>query len=224
MSSPGTSARPTPRTPVATATVAAAVIVGYTATKWSGAHVARGMLPWVVGRGLGIAAYLSLVALTALGFWLRHPWRLRWARPSPLTQMWVHAALAAVTGLLVAGHIVALAVDSFAGVGWRGAFVPGGSTYRPLAVGLGTLALYTGLLVGLSVPLAGRLLRHAWLPVHRLASVAFALVWMHGLLAGSDTPRLRLVYIVTGAGVAILSLTRRLAKQPLATAPMAGVG
>lgn len=212
------------RTPVVTATLTGAVVVGYTATKWSGAHVAPAMLPWVVGRGLGIAAYLCLVALTALGLWLRHPWRLRWTRPAPLTQMWIHASLAAVTGLLVAGHIVALALDSFAGVGWTGAFVPGQSVYRPLAVGLGTLALYTGLAVGLSVPLAGRLLRRAWLPVHRLASLAFALVWTHGLLAGSDTPRLRLVYVATGAAVVALSLTRRLARQPLATVPLVSAG
>lgn len=208
--------------PVAVGVTAAAVVVGYAATTWAGAHLSARMVPWVVGRGLGIAAYLALTALTAVGLWLRHPWRLRWSRPTPLTQMWVHAALAAVTGLLVTGHIVALAVDRFAGVGWTGALVPGQSAYRPLAVGLGTLGLYVGLLVGTSVPLAGRLLGRAWLPIHRCASVAFALVWMHGLLAGSDTPRLRALYLATGAFVCALSLSRRLARQPLATIAPAG--
>jgi hypothetical protein len=207
---------------VVVATVAA--VVGYAAAAWAHHGLDPHLLPWVVGRGLGLAAYLGLVALTATGLWLRHPWRLRWARPAPLTQMWVHAALAAVTGLLVVGHVVALAADSFAGVGWTGAVVPGASTYRPLAVGLGTLAGYVVLTVGLSVPLAGRVIGRRWLAVHRWGSAAFALVWLHGLLAGSDTPRLRLVYVVTGALVGTLATSRRLARSPLAVTPVAESG
>lgn len=209
-------------TPTAFGVAAVAMVVGYIATEWAGARLNARMLPWIVGRGLGVAGYLALTALTAVGLWLRHPWRLRWQRPSPLTQMWVHASLAAVTALLVAGHVVALCLDRFAGVGWNGAFLPGQSTYRPLAVGLGSLGLYLGVLVGVSVPLAGRLLGRSWLPLHRLASAAFALVWLHGLLAGSDTARLRMVYGATGALVCALALSRRLARPPLATVPVAG--
>lgn len=208
--------------PTAVGVAAGAMVVGYIATEWASARLDARMLPWVVGRGLGVAGYLALTALTAVGLWLRHPWRLRWQRPSPLTQMWAHASLAAVTALLVAGHIVALCLDRFAGVGWHGAFVPGQSTYRPLAVGLGTVGLYLGVLVGFSVPLAGRVLGRSWLPLHRLASGAFAVVWLHGLLAGSDTARLRMMYAATGAVVCVLALSRRLARQPLATVPAAG--
>ncbi len=41
------------------------------------------MLPWILGRGLGVAAYVSLTAMVVLGLWLRHPWRARFRRPSP---------------------------------------------------------------------------------------------------------------------------------------------
>ena len=128
----------------------------------------------------------------------------------------MHAGSAAATLVLVVGHMVALALDTYAGVGWTGTFVPGESAYRPLAVGLGTIGLYVGVLTGGSVLLAGRLLGRHWLPVHRLASAAFVLVWCHGVLAGSDTVQLRALYLVTGVGLAALAISRRAMQAPLA--------
>jgi predicted ferric reductase len=168
------------------------------------------MLPWILGRGLGIAAYLSLTALTALGLWLRHPWAQRWRTLAPTTRIRAHALLAATTIVLVIGHVVALVLDSFAGVGLKGALVPGASGYRPLAVALGTVSLYLAALVSGSAALAGRLAGRAWRPIHHVALAVFGLSWAHGLLAGSDTPRLRLMYAATGGVVAALAVTRRL--------------
>jgi predicted ferric reductase len=204
-------------TPVGAVAVVAAglcLALGYAATATFGSvHVGR-MLPWILGRGLGIGAYLALVGLTMLGMWLRHPWRLRWRRPAPQAQLRVHATLAALTLTLLVGHVVALVLDSYAGVGVRGAVVPGAASYRPFAVALGTVSVYLGLLVGLTAALAGTIVRRAWLPVHKTASVVFALTWLHGMLAGSDTPRLLWLYLLTGAGVLGLGLSRRLATEP----------
>ncbi len=196
------------------ATVGATFAVGYACAHLVGATVTSQLLPWIVGRGLGVASYLFLVALTVTGLWLRHPLRMRWRRPSAMTLLWVHAGLVAGTLMLIVGHVVALALDHYAGVGWAGALLPGRSGYRPLAVGLGTVGLYVGVLAGGAVGLAGRLLGRSWLAVHRFASLAFALVWAHGLLAGSDTPRLWWMYLLTGGLVAVVAATRRLAAPP----------
>jgi len=170
----------------------------------------NGMLPWILGRGLGIAAYLSLTALTLLGLWLRHPLAQRWHWPAPVTRIRMHAVLAASTLVLILGHAVALVLDKFAGVGVLGAVVPGASGYRPLAVALGTVGVYLAVLVGASAALAGRLTGRAWRPIHQAALVVFGLSWAHGLLAGSDSSRLRLMYAVTGGLVTLLAVTRRL--------------
>jgi methionine sulfoxide reductase heme-binding subunit len=199
---------------VVTVVAGIGIAVGYAATVMFGSVQVGRMLPWILGRGLGIAAYLSLVGLSAAGLWLRHPWRLRWRRPAPQAQLRMHATLAALTLVLLLGHIAALVMDRYAGVGLRGAVVPGTATYRPFAVALGTVSVYLGLLVGLSAALAGTLVRRAWLPVHKVASVVFALTWLHALLAGSDTSRLAWLYFVTGAFVIALALTRRLAPAP----------
>jgi methionine sulfoxide reductase heme-binding subunit len=208
----GTDRRPyagPPALPLAALVAAVAVAIGYATAVATGASFTLRMLPWIAGRGLGLAAYVALVLLTATGLWLRHPARARVSRPSPSTLLWVHASSAAATLVLVLGHVVALALDSYAGVGWAGTFVPGASAYRPLAVGLGTVGLYVGLLTGGAVVLAGRIVGRHWLRLHRLASAAFVLIWCHGVLAGTDTTRLRALYLVSGVAIAALAISRR---------------
>ncbi|HET7310674.1 MAG TPA: hypothetical protein VFJ17_05050 [Mycobacteriales bacterium] len=195
---------------LAAVTAVAGGLAGFAMSSWVGAAPVGRMLPWILGRGLGIASYLSLAALTALGLWLRHPLAQRWRWPAPATRIRLHAVLAAATVVLVTGHVVALVLDSFAGVGVLGAVVPGASGFRPFAVALGTVSLYLAVLVGGSAALAGRLTGRFWRPIHGAASVVFALAWTHGLLAGSDALRLRWMYAVTGGLVVLLALTRRL--------------
>jgi sulfoxide reductase heme-binding subunit YedZ len=172
------------------------------------------MLPWILGRGLGLAAYLSLTALTVVGLWLRHPWRTRVTVPRPEALLRAHAALAAATLLVLAGHIVALVLDPWAGVHWVGAAVPGRSGYRPFAVALGTVSVYLAVIVAGTAALAGRIVRRAWLPVHRVALAVFATAWLHGVLAGSDAGRLTVMYVATGAIVGVVAATRRVATAP----------
>ena len=199
---------------LALATTAVTCVLGYVAVRAFGGHHVGRMLPWVLGRGLGIAGYLCLVALTAAGLWLRHPWRIRWRRPAVEAQLRLHAVLAALTLVVIVGHIVALVLDSYAGVGLAGAVTPGAASYRPFATALGTVAVYLGLLVGGTAALAGRIFGWAWLPVHRLAVAVFALVWLHGVLAGSDAPRLGPMYMVSGGALIALAVSRRVAAAP----------
>jgi DMSO/TMAO reductase YedYZ heme-binding membrane subunit len=135
-------------------------------------------------------------------------------------------SLAVFTLALTVLHIVVLATDQYAGVGWRGSVVPMGSSYRPVAVTLGVIGLYAGLLAGLTAAFSGhRLVARVWWPVHKVASVALVLVWGHGVLAGIDTPVLLWLYLATGAAVLGLAAWRYVARTPrdlvdeLATSP-----
>ena len=164
--------------------------------------------PWLTGRALGIAAYLALTALVTFGVWMRHPWRLRYPVLHAETRLRVHATLATATLALVAGHLAVLASDRYAGVGWVGAVVPFRASYRPTAVALGVLAMLFLVVVFASARAAGRVGARHWLVSHRLAAVNFALVWFHGVLAGTDTSALRLLYVLTGGVVVFVVLTR----------------
>jgi hypothetical protein len=176
--------------------------------------------PWIVGRAAGLTSYVLLALLVATGLVLSHPARAGLRRPSPAVRIRAHVSLAVFTLLLTVLHVVVLATDSHAGVGWRGTFVPLGSAYRPVPVTLGVLGLYAGMLAGLTAALSGRrLISRIWWPVHKIAVLAFLLVWAHGVLAGSDTPALLWLYLGTGGGLLALAGWRYAAARPAERAP-----
>lgn len=182
--------------------------------------VARGVLalsdqpmgPWLIARAGGLTAYLLLVALVITGLVLSHPWRNRITRPSTASRLRIHAALASGTLAFMVLHIVALAVDEHAHVGWAGALLPLSSGYRPVPVTLGVIGMYAGLVAGLTASMAGRLAARIWWPVHKAAAISLVLVWAHSVLAGSDTPQLLAVYIGTGVLVLVLAASRYVAR------------
>jgi len=178
--------------------------------------------PWITGRALGVAGFVSLSALVALGIWMRHPWRFRWPFLHGDTRLRLHVALATATVALVAGHLVTLASDRYAGVGWSGAFVPGLSRYRTFAVALGVIALFFMIVLAGSTRSAGRRGARHWSAVHRFALVTYILVWFHGVLAGADTNALRGLYLTTGAAIGALALTRYGAARSSAPEPESG--
>lgn len=169
---------------------------------------------WILGRAAGISAYLLMVALVLMGLLLSHPRRTRWRRPSSPARIRIHIALAVFALALLVLHIVVLATDEYADVGWWGAFVPMASTYRPVAVTLGVVAAYAGLFAGLTAALAGSIAARIWWPVHKVAGLTMVLTWAHAVLAGSDTGPLAWLYIVTAGLVIALGASRYLSRTP----------
>jgi len=168
------------------------------------------MAPWILGRAAGITSYLLLVALVLMGLVLSHPYSAHWRRPSVATRIRTHVSLAVFTLLFTVLHIVVLATDKYAGVGWWGAFVPMGATYRPLPVTLGVIGLYAGVAAGLSAALSGRVASRVWWPIHKVSIVSLLLVWLHGMLAGVDTPVLLALYVLSGGLVVFVAVSRYL--------------
>ncbi|HEX2904808.1 MAG TPA: hypothetical protein VHO01_15255 [Jatrophihabitans sp.] len=171
------------------------------------------MAPWVLGRAGGVLAYLLLVALVSSGLLLSHPARFRY-RIGPAQRIRLHALLAALTASFTVLHVIALSIDRYAGVGWWGALVPAGSSYRPVPVSLGVLGLWSGAAAGLTAAGAGRLPRRIWWPLHKLAAVSLVLCWLHATLAGSDASALRWYYIGSALPVIALAMSRYAAAGP----------
>jgi hypothetical protein len=189
---------------------ATAWLLGRAATTVAGNHNA----PWIVGRASGITAYVLLVAVTTVGLALSHPWRTRYRRPSTVARIRVHAVLATFALVFTVLHIVVLANDSYAGVGWQGALLPMGASYRPVPVTLGVIGLYSGLASGVTAALAGRLAARVWWPLHKVSALALVLVWLHGLFSGSDSAALLTLYVLSGAAVIALAVSRYTATTP----------
>ena len=191
--------------------LATSVFIGHVAGAQGRTLVHDRMLPWILGRSLGVATYVALSAMVVLGLWLRHPWRARFRRPRPESILWAHVSLAACTVALLIGHLTSLALDQYAGVGWTGVFVPWGAHLKPTGIALGTLAFYLLLLVVGTAALAGSIGRAMWFPVHTASVVVFCLTLAHGVLSGSDSVALRWLYVCSGFVVLLLQFTRWLA-------------
>jgi hypothetical protein len=148
------------------------------------------MTIWLIARGAGLAALVLLTVATALGALVSGGGP---ARPGGrVIAQYAHRVVASL-GLAVLGlHLTMILADSFAHVGWVGALVPFTSQYRPLWVGLGSLAAYTFLLVAATGFARGRMAGSAggvavWRTVHGAAYAGWAMALLHGLRSGTDS-------------------------------------
>ena len=152
---------------------------------------------------------------------------VRFARPGwprfVVSALHKNAALLAVALLVV--HIVTAVLDSYAPIQIVDVFIPFVSSYRPIWLGLGAIAL--DLLVALLVTslLRERLGHRAWRAVHWAAYACWPVAVVHGLGTGSDT-RLGWVLFLNVVCVAavLAALWWRLARGwSVANAPRRGV-
>ena len=163
---------------------------------------------WLIGRASGLTSYVLLLALVSLGLLLSHPWARRFRRPALGNRIRMHAALATFTLVFTVLHVVVVATEPSSQMGWRDLLLPFASAHRPVPRTLGVLAVWSGLLTGITARLAGRFRTRIWWPVHKVAIVAFLLTWAHSVIAGSDTPTLRGFYLASGVAVLALAVTR----------------
>jgi len=152
---------------------------------------------WLAARATGLVAYGLLTVLVAFGLILSHPVNQSTWKLSKRLFPWHENLFAFVVAFTVV-HVVSLVLDPYAGVGILGALVPGLSSYRSWPVALGTLGLYALLITALTARYTRLLPAGGWLKLHRLSLVVWALGWGHGILAGSDSEALALVYVATG--------------------------
>ena len=216
--------RLSPTTLVILCAVAALVAIGVTDQILPAADPRTAELrPWVAARALGVTAYLLLFLEVGLGLVLSHPRNTTEWRKTKQVFPW-HEMLTVFTGAFLILHIALLAIDPFANVGIVGALVPGFATFRPVAVGLGTVALYALIFTAATAKWTRLLPSGWWLKVHRFAAVTFLLTWAHAVLAGTDGGALTPLYLVTGlailAGVAHRWWTAR--GRPQRVEPVAG--
>lgn len=139
---------------------------------------------WALGRGTGVVAWLALSASLALGVLARSGRSVAgWGRFGANE---VHRTTSATALGLVLVHVVALLLDTDAGVGVLHALVPFTSAYAPLGVGLGVLALDILLVLAVTGVLRHRTGPRLFRAVHWSAYALWPLAAGHFLLSGTD--------------------------------------
>jgi methionine sulfoxide reductase heme-binding subunit len=177
-------------------------------------------IDWYSARAAGVVAYCLLTGGVLLGVVLAGRARLpRWPQFAVTD---VHHFLALLTGAFVALHVYTLLVDRYVHTSLVAVLVPGASSYRPLWVALGTVALELLAAVGISNLLRKRLGHGRWRRIHYLTFVVWAAATVHGIGAGTDAGAewLRVLYVVSIGSVAAVVAWR--AGRSAAGAPARG--
>ncbi len=140
---------------------------------------------WYISRSAGIVAYLLLSGSVAWGLILTTKIIKEMAPPPAV--MAVHNAVSwAAIGLSIL-HAVSLMFDSYYTYTVFDLVIPFTGPYRPGWVGLGTLAFYLMILTSVTFTWRKKIGMKAFRLIHYLTFPLYAVVTIHGLMAGTDS-------------------------------------
>jgi len=165
-------------------------------------HLVASTTIWYAARAGGIIAYLLISASVLAGVLLagkrRVPGLPRFAVED------VHRFLGILAGVFIAIHVGAIALDSVVPFSLTQIVVPFTASYRPLATGLGIVALELLLAVSVTNRLRSRIPHRFWRRAHYATLFVWVLATTHGILSGTDRDQTWLLwlYAVTVAAVA----------------------
>jgi predicted ferric reductase len=162
------------------------------------------MTTWVILRAAGIGAYVMVFLSVAWG--LIATTSLIGKRVSRASATTVHQFIA-TTGLVLLGvHLAGLLVDPFMPFGVRQIAIPMASAYRPVAITIGVVAMYTMVVVIVLSWMRKTIGTTWWRRSHLLAVPVFAMSLVHGLLAGTDSQRPAMWWLYLGTGLVVVFL------------------
>ncbi len=165
---------------------------------------------WDIARAGGWTAYALLTLAVAIGLLLSTQVQSpsRWPR---LLNSELHNFLSLLSTIFLAMHILAVWVDPFTHFGWSAILIPFVSSYRTVWMGLGIVAVYLGIAIGISTwvrPLIGYTW---WRKLHILTLGVYIMATIHGIGTGSDTQTAWAFDLYVGSSVLIgLLLCRRM--------------
>ena len=139
---------------------------------------------WMLARVAGLTSFLALSISLLTGVALRTA-VLDWVGSNRVLRS-LHEYTAVLWIPLGVLHVGALLLDGTARIGPADVLVPFRMPYGTLAIGLGTVSLELFALVAVTGWLKRRLDSRTWRWIHRLGYLAFGLLFVHALLAGSD--------------------------------------
>jgi len=179
------------------------------------AVVVTGSSPlWYTTRATGLVAMVLLTISMAFGL-LSSVGYQRPGLPRFVT-VGLHRNASLLALAFTAAHVITTVIDSYVHIPVQDAFIPFISSYRPLWLGLGTVA--SDLLLALTVTslLRSRMGYRTWRAVHWTAYACWPVALLHGLGTGSDTPVswVLLLTLVCVAAVAALVAWRLAAGWP----------
>ncbi len=164
-------------------------------------HLVASTTTWYAARAGGVLAYVLVSASVLAGILLagkvRVPGLPRFAVED------VHRFLGILAGSFIAVHVGSVALDSVVPFHLSQLVVPFTAGYRPLATGLGVVALELLLAVAVTNHLRSRLPYRVWRRAHYLTLAVWLLATVHGILSGTDRHQTWLLVLYATAVAAV---------------------
>lgn len=178
---------------------------------------------WYLSRGTGVVSLVLLTVVVALGVGTRAGRPVFGLPRFAVGLLHRNAALMAVT--LLAVHVVSILFDPYAQLRLVDVVVPFTAAYRPLWLGLGTLACELVVALIVTSVVRHRLGRRTWRAVHWLAYAAWPVASLHALGTGTDRGA---TWLQTVAGICAAAVAAavawRVGERPRARRAASGSG
>ncbi len=158
---------------------------------------------WYLARGTGAVALVLLTASVVIG--IVGTLRVVTARWPRFAIDSVHRDVSLLVLVVLVIHIVTSVLDGFAPITLLDGVIPFVSPYRPLWLGLGTLAFDLLLAIAITSLVRRRLGYRAWRTVHWLAYASWPVAVLHGLGTGSDVKQWWMLALTVICVVAVLA-------------------
>jgi methionine sulfoxide reductase heme-binding subunit len=163
---------------------------------------------WVLARVAGLGSYAALAVALVTGIALRTA-VLGWIGSNRVLRS-LHEYTTVLWIPLAGVHLVALVLDSTARIGVLDLVVPFRAVYGTFSIGLGAIAVDLLVVVTATALLKRRIKPVPWIWLHRLAYAAFAMIFFHAVLTGTDfsDPVVSAITWATAAMLLALGLAR----------------
>ncbi|MGW2233062.1 ferric reductase-like transmembrane domain-containing protein [Streptomyces sp. NPDC001759] len=177
---------------------------------------------WYANRATGAVCLVLFTAVVLLGIGVRLRGRLPGLpRFGTVT---LHRTLSLSATAFLALHIALAVLDGYVNITLTDVLIPFVSAYRPLWLGLGTVALDLLLAVLVTSLLRERVGHRAWRALHWLAYAAWPVALVHGIGIGTDTGTDWMTWltvscvaaVVAAAGVRVAHSARAARRTPAA--------
>src|SRR5512133_4019846 len=176
-------------------------VLGGRAAAGGRVHLTASPVDWYAARAAGIAAYVVLTLVVAIGLTMSGKARSRRWPKFALED--VHRFGGLLVGFFVALHVLTIAIDSYLPFSPVQLLVPLMSRYRPVWTGLGIVAAELLLALALTNRYRRRIAYRTWRRLHYLNFAVWTAATFHGLGSGTDRTALWLVLLFAASTASI---------------------
>jgi methionine sulfoxide reductase heme-binding subunit len=139
---------------------------------------------WYASRATGVVTLVLFSAVVVLGVLVNRQGRLPGLPRFAVTGLHRSISLLAVAFLAV--HVLTAVADTYVTIRLVAAVIPFTSSYLPMQIGLGAVALDLMIAVIITSLVRARIGRRVWRAVHWLAYAAYPVALVHALTSAND--------------------------------------